>query len=334
MRMLLIFILSLLSHNSYSIHLGLIDTQDISPVGAFVKIEKSDFPYAQSLGYFPSIKVKCSLVRIAKNKAITNTHCIYPYLNQNGKWKNDEHHSVYISFSKELLRTTSIDDIILHKITKIAHQINYKHPLSRQKWDDYMDYKVGHTWQRIIKYFVPRDVAIVEFDINPKEKTFKIAKVKSSTSYKDKINVFVSGYGPDQFDKIENNGVRRLNKGQIVKSIPTYFDNNLISWFVGVINQGGLPTDSGGFIGEIKDNEYSLHSMIVVSPYDIDKDNPKGTKYTSAIKQFNLSDIKWIHETINMLDDLSESRDVQALYNDIMQNEEINETSKFFSTFI
>lgn len=334
MRFLCFLIFSLFTQYSLAIHLGKIDQHQVSPVGAIVEIENSDFPYAKALGYYPSIKVKCSLVRIDKNKAITNTHCVYPYIDENGHWKFDEHITAYISFSSNLTKMGHSEDIILHSIKKVVHQVNYNNPTLKKKWSDYMDHNVELTWEEMINYFVPRDVAIIEFATNQKEEEFKLAEVADSSTYGKEVDTFVIGYGPDQYDKLDNNGIRRINSGKIIKSIPEFYDNNLISWFIGIVNQGGLPTDSGGFIGEIHNNQYKLHSMIVVSPYQIDELPNGNTKYSSSIKQFSPYDVKWVNQVINLLDDLDDSGDVQALYHEMIFNGDNYENTKSHSSFI
>ncbi len=323
MRRLCLCILIFICHNSFAIHLGKVDPHSISPVGAIVKIETSDFKYAKSFGYYPSIKVKCSLVRIAKNKAITNTHCVYPYINEQGKWLQDEHHSIFVSFSKDLSNYGKYSDIKLYPIKKIIQQINYNDNQSVQKWNRYLNYADDITWEEIINYFVPRDIAIIEFEVDPRENKINIAKLQSSNSYLNQIPVTVSGYGPVYFDKLDNNGIRRVNSGTLVKRIPSFFENDNISWFVGVRNQGGLPTDSGGFIGEIKQGIFDLHGLIVIAPYEIETLDNETKKYYSAIKQFRPRDIVWINKMINKLNQIKNSNSVEILYNDIMKNGDV-----------
>ena len=323
MKTLFALLLISFSTQMYAIHNGKEQKKTSSAVGAIVKIEKSDFPYLEYFKSYPSIKVECSLTRIAKDMAITNTHCIYPYLDkQTGEWDVYKGFGIYISFSNELKKTTSYEKIILHPIKNVLHGYDPFDQINKEFWKKLMTQFGEISWNEKLNKFIPSDLAIIQFDINSKEKDINIAKIVVSDENSLKEDIIISGYGPKNYGEngapvTRGNGKKLYNSGTLLKNDINLWDTDKVSWFISRGYSGGLPTDSGGFIGKIDEstNTHFLHSLIIMSPYKINDLENGEKEYISPVKRLNEDDIDWINESIHKLYDLSSSNQIQAVSN-------------------
>ena len=319
MKMILVFFTCYLPL-LHAVHLGEVRNIDPSPVGALVKIERSDFKYIDYFNSYPSIKVSCSLVRIAKDIAITNNHCVYPFIDDNGKWDLYKGFELFVSFSPKLVKTTSKDEIVLHKIKNVLHQYDVSNNKNKEFWDRLMSGLSGSTWNEILNKFIPSDMALIQFEVNSEEQNFSIAQLGLPQDYNHELPIVFSGYGPREFapggePTSKNNGIKLYNDGVLVKSNPEVPDNTKISWTISNGNAGGLPTDSGGYIGTIdsETNTHVLYSLIIMNPFKTIELTDGRTQYISAVKRFENKDIDWIKESINKLYELDEGDQIKLI---------------------